>query len=167
MPVPTHLFKVIKMIRSNGVTASSGFIVPNAKCKTASDPLDFKTDLEKIEKAAGLDLSGLKADEELCESTGARVECCMSAEDRITNWRLAWRVKVADTIQEVRSAVRVAIKRKYFNKNNLNLVYFAVERAKELCDTDDILDALTPLDCKKSLKYRDALKDALSLFEDD
>jgi hypothetical protein len=46
------------------------------------------------------------------------------------------------------------------------MIEYAKKRAEELCEGDDVVDSLTPNDCRKCAKYRDALKDALALLDD-
>ena len=161
--VPTDLFKVLKLVDERGHSASVGFIVPNARQGSKEkDPAWFKVDIEVIEKCSGLNLIDMKSDCDLCHCDTHEARPPVTRTD---SWRLAWRLKIARTIQEVRSVVRVAIKRKYFSKQNPSLILSAVQRAEELSD-EEVLDALTPLDCKRSLPYRSALKDALSSLDE-
>ena len=167
IPVPTDLFKVMKFVDHNGESAAVGFIVPNVKHQTERDPCSFKVDIEKIEALAGLDLMDMKSKSDLCHSDKSSCEREYRPDDRTFSWKLAWRLKIAKTIEEVRSVVRVALKRNYFNKDNPSLILSAIQRAEEFCDCDEeVIDTLTPLDCKRSLKYRDALKDALSSVDE-
>ena len=124
-------------------------------------------EIEKIEEMSGLDMSDMKSDEDLCHSDRSACDKEYAPDERTFSWKLAWRLKIAKTIQEVRSVVRVALKRNYFNKDNPTLILSAIQRAEEFCECDEeVIDTLTPLDCKRSLKYRDALKDALSSVEE-
>jgi len=160
IPVPTDFFKVVHLAGSDGSSACVGFIVPNVESVGDKEPGEFIVDIDSIESQSGLDLSAMKSEHQLFNSPAP----AETPKDEY-NWRLTWRLKIACTIDEVRSVVRVAIKRNHFNKSNLLLIEVAKQKVNDLCEDEDVVAALAPGHCRKSSKYREALLYGLSLLD--
>ena len=60
MPVPTHLFKILMIDDFRG-KASAAFIMPNRPILEHKPLSYFQVQIEEVEVAAGLDLTGMKS----------------------------------------------------------------------------------------------------------
>jgi DNA/RNA endonuclease G (NUC1) len=125
--VPTHLFKIIH-IRHKGKQASVAFVLPN-KYILEEKPLEsYETSFEELEKLTGLDLSGMRASDNLCEL----VRCDRKENRRMRGWRLYGNIDDSRSIDGLRDAVRLAIDEGFVDGDNFLIPKIIKDRMIDL-----------------------------------
>jgi hypothetical protein len=75
IPVPTAVFKVVKLVRKDGSSFTSAFLFENASL-IGEKPLSFFTaPIEEIETFTGLNLAAYKSAMSLCNNHKAGIRC--------------------------------------------------------------------------------------------
>ena len=133
IPVPTHLFKILKLTYQGESIGSSGFIIPNIPLSTQRSIADYQVDLAQIEKAAGLNLKGMRCKTNLCSAVMTAAE---SSADIPLVWKFTWRIKIARSIEEIRKLVIDAIKQQMFTRSNGELVRTTRKRLLDLTESE-------------------------------
>ena len=140
IPVPTHLFKILKLTYKGEDIGTAGFILPNLPLDTQRSISEYQVDLGQIEKAAGLNLNGMRCRFNLCEAVSAE-----EPSDSRLVWKVTWKIKIAHSIDEIRSIVSEAIKQDIFTRSNFDLISTTHKRLVELTGDEDTGDMASVL----------------------
>jgi DNA/RNA endonuclease G (NUC1) len=118
IPVPSHLFKVVKLTDSMGIGYTAGFIIPNRPINESRPLTHYQASIEYIEGASGLDLTGLKSLFDLCY----KVDCQRTKESKLVRaWRHYARIQMVSDIHFLSVLVSEALEENYFRSINPQL----------------------------------------------
>lgn len=139
MPVPTHLFKILMIDDARG-KATAAFIMPNRPIVDNKPLTAFKTSVEAVELAGGLDLSGMRAETDLCSIADCEQ---MQINKRTDAWRMYGKIQLATDLDGIRALVMETMDKGYFNDDNFLLIKLVKERVTKLAQSNQsIEDAL-------------------------
>ena len=140
MPVPTHLFKILMIDDFRG-KASAAFIMPNRPILEHKPLSYFQVQIEEVEVAAGLDLTGMKSGTDLCQIT----DCLQIQKNKRTDaWRMYGRIQVASEMDSIRLLVVEAIDKGYFDDANFLLVKLVRDKVTRLMPNQSLEASLFP-----------------------
>jgi len=126
--VPTHLFKVIRLTERSGAVYAAAFVIANRPIVDSKSLQDFLMPISFVETSAGLNLEGLKSNNDLCR----RVDCSRRREIRLVRaWRSYARIQVATTLAEIAPLVSHALQGSYFDAVNPQLIDLVSRRVRE------------------------------------
>ena len=131
IPVPTHIFKVVKFHEESGQVFNAAFLFENCPCLVEQPLQDFKVDLSYLETVTGLDLTGMRADNDMFTSPLFQDSFDAAVDSfSMQKLRLQARVAVAEDVDELRSIVTDAAQAKLFGDHQLDLVDDVRSRAE-------------------------------------
>ena len=133
--VPTHMFKIIRVQdESKNVDASVAFVMPNRPINQESPTESYIYDLDELEKMTGLNLSGMKSSANLCTI----VKCEKTTNRRMLGWRHYGHIDEARDIEQLRIAVRNALRDGFVDGDNFLIGKIVRDRMHDLKLGDDV-----------------------------
>ena len=163
MPVPTDIFRVVRVVTKSCKTYSEAFLVPNSPLIKEPSLKELEEEIEVIEKHTGLDFACMRGDDRICGKDGL-VNCTQSfSSDTQRVTRLLFRVWMAKNVNELRNSFMLVVDGGIIKRQEIIPAF--QRRAAALGHTGDLIDFLFPTTSNNytTAKYKESLKKALTV----